>query len=745
MANIREQIDGKWMTQYESWLNENWGRVQQSSIGNNKSETPYNKNENHEKTMDNPQAISAFEQKVNLALEAAKRLQREIPPQFTAEYEYTARRGEFYNELGAGELLKRAGGAIIGAVVGLFSKRAKDAVQSAYNDDYTRAQRNQRILKQNLLSRWYHSQAGNELLNHGALKANANGQSFINLGKRMKDASKDYTTAGAISPRLYLNRDGWNEEYKLRFYNAMGIGNGGSNTERPSSSMIRKASKKGFNVGQINSIHKGKFIWKSGFEKSKYMDDVGESFDKWLDGLFTENNSKLSQLQAELFKMQASTVQKISEGSAGFNRIPINFYAPINLVSLLRQNLLVPPKLVNSTFSIADANQATTIESGNTFDQLYIRNKSVIGNVGASDGQQRNPQGTIAGVPIADLQGPHIPRSDENGRAGYPFAYKPDDRYKVFSLSEDRNRYSPDNRQRGFIDNIGGNVFTGMGLDTAVRNAPNDLNNHYETVAEGDSQLFPFLFETINKKGSSRNIPIINPSTGKEEIIGGREYKQYAYFQATLQSINETYNPTWSSKHFFGRTEQVHSYTMTDRAIELSFVIFVSEIRRLQNLYERVSWLAQQTYASYDQTGRMKGGPLIKMTVGDMFSNLNGFIRSLSFDWNYLGQGGKWEITQGLRVPMACSVQMSFQVLHERMPDRNTAFYPGPILHTKGMWSSRGKLPFAPWDSNNGAPLIVSGKEDASYITRNNRKQMFISQLSEGSIDVLYNSEDNLV
>jgi len=153
---------------------------------------------------------------------------------------------------------------------------------------------------------------------------------------------------------------------------------------------------------------------------------------------------------------------------------------------------------------------------------------------------------------------------------------------------------------------------------------------------------------------------------------------------------------------------------MTERTLDLSFVIFATEIRRLQNLYERVSWLAQQTYPSYDSSSRIKSGPLIKMTIGDMFSGMTGFIRSLSFDWNYLGPGGKWEITQGLRIPMACTVSMNFTVMHDDMPDRNYAFYPGMVRGTEGLIGRRGKSAELP----NGGPLITTAERVASQYNR---------------------------
>ena len=68
------------------------------------------------------------------------------------------------------------------------------------------------------------------------------------------------------------------------------------------------------------------------------------------------------------------------------------------------------------------------------------------------------------------------------------------------------------------------------------------------------------------------------------------------------------------------------------------------------------------------------------MSIGDLFQYKAGFIRSLSYDWSYLGGGaGKWELTKGVRMPQACNVTMSYQVIHEKVPDRDYDFYGGPV------------------------------------------------------------------
>ena len=87
----------------------------------------------------------------------------------------------------------------------------------------------------------------------------------------------------------------------------------------------------------------------------------------------------------------------------------------------------------------------------------------------------------------------------------------------------------------------------------------------------------------------------------------------------------------------------------------------------LQNVYERVLWLAQQAYPDYDEKKNLKDGPLIAMRIGDLIPYQEGFIKSLSYDWNFLGAGGKWELNTNLhnkRMPQGCSIYSLTQGLN---------------------------------------------------------------------------------
>lgn len=477
-------------------------------------------------------------------------------------------------------------------------------------------------------------------------------------------------------------------DYKVRFLSALD----GAFANVPSPRQVRSQGEKGFNVGQVKPFSFGRYIF----------------------GDKREIDFESGKIAASLARISGWEQQLIDQ-RPGANRINIVFNIKTDLDKLLRQNLLMPSDMfhapgVQRTLSFEKALEEGQIANLNddTFTKLYLKNRSVLHNGEVGDAAfGRKPAGTIGGRAVADLQGPEY---DKNSN------FTANDEFTVFKFEEDAERANTYTQDRGFIDNVAGNIFVGSdqngrsniaSLLPAVDNdfdtnaGTQDKTTLLKTLEKADSQAFPFMFETVNKGGAI--------------IYGGTEYKQYCYLQATLQSLNESYAPSWSSKHFFGRTEQIHTYTMTDRTIDLGFVVFATEIRRLQNLYERITWLAQQTYASYDDSFRQKGGPLIRMTIGDMFSNLTGFIRSLSFDWSYLGPGGKWEITQGLRIPMACSVQMNFTVIHDDMPDRNFALYPGPLLRDDGIIGERGRLS----TQVDGGPLIPTTERQTVTYDRN--------------------------
>ena len=250
---------------------------------------------------------------------------------------------------------------------------------------------------------------------------------------------------------------------------------------------------------------------------------------------------------------------------------------------------------------------------------------------------------------------------------------------KVISFKNDANRYNLPRKDAGFDSNIprtsgrdgqagtlhtlkSGELtnmdsFAGLGTP-AVRSRNNtDIKaRDAERLSDeaGNAQYFPFVFSTVNK----------------------RNKWQICYFQATLSQFSEGFVPTWSPKSYLGRSEQVHTYTFTDRTMDIEFSLFATTARNLQNVYERVMWLSQQCYPDYDEKRNLQDGPLIAMRIGDLIPYQEGFIKNLGYSWDFLGEGGKWELSPRRRMPQGCKVTLSFQPIHRRVPDRDFNFIP---------------------------------------------------------------------
>ena len=373
----------------------------------------------------------------------------------------------------------------------------------------------------------------------------------------------------------------------------------------------------------------------------------------------------LSSFYTNLLGLLAPTERISQLYVPGWGRPQENYLTKKPLSENLNQNLLLPPS--SDSLGVTNPLRMPGNSTGNgegipgygdtaaTFQSLYTRNRAgAAGGVNVSNYVFNN--GTIAGTAINLLQEPSVNRtSDVITGTTNPANID----YVPFTFEQDDAQYlTYDKRVAGFTSN-GPNVGSQPAkMEPAVKeHNPMETGDHaLETVAMSQGQYFPFVFSTINKKDNGW---------------------QTCFLQATLNSLSESYNPTWQSKHFFGRSEQVHTYTFTDRNIDLSFTIFANEMRQLQNVYERVLWLAQQCYPDFDNTGRMSQGPIIAVRVGDLFQFKRGIIRSLSYDWFGVG-GGKWEMTSGMRMPQGCTVTMSYQIMHNDIPSRDFDFYGGP-------------------------------------------------------------------
>ena len=458
------------------------------------------------------------------------------------------------------------------------------------------------------------------------------------------------------------NRYRYSLDYMANYYNEQG-----SNfVDAPTPLNILESAQQGFVLGQIlgdNITLEDNVTTIAQDATRRFFEGLGDSTDDLGLSIF--------------YSMLAdnTSIDRVSQlYVAGWGRPQENYLTKKPLSENLQQNLLLPPNIGAEGFAglpnplnmpgNTTGNGTGTPGYGDnsaTFTSLYTRNRAgAAGGINASNPIYNN--GVIAGTSINLLQEPEASRGVDLIRG----EVLPAESDRVpFSFEKDDAQYlTYERRSAGFTTNGPAVNVTPSAIQPAVKDldavsADDDGNLPQidkEVVAIGNGQHFPFTFSTVNR------------ADGRFQIC---------FLQAIINTLSESYTPTWASKHFFGRSEQTHTYTFTDRTIDISFTVFANEMRQLQNVYERVLWLAQQCYPEFDNTGRMATGPIVALRVGDLFQYKTGVIRSLSYDW--LGfAGGKWEMTSGVRMPQGCTVTISYQIIHDSMPTRDTNFYHGP-------------------------------------------------------------------
>ena len=167
----------------------------------------------------------------------------------------------------------------------------------------------------------------------------------------------------------------------------------------------------------------------------------------------------------------------------------------------------------------------------------------------------------------------------------------------------------------------------------------------------------------------------------------------YIILRANIEALTENISPTWSSENYIGRSEPVYIYERAERDLSFTVKMFAQTALELDSIYGKLRRLTSLAYPEYqfdtrfsnvDDNGniipteskrRMKP-PLMQFRLGELFGNNNrnqlGFLKSINYSWP---DNSPWEFREGQRVPKHIIANLGIQVLHRRVPDKNTSFY----------------------------------------------------------------------
>lgn len=142
-------------------------------------------------------------------------------------------------------------------------------------------------------------------------------------------------------------------------------------------------------------------------------------------------------------------------------------------------------------------------------------------------------------------------------------------------------------------------------------------------------------------------------------------------FRGTVNSINETFTPSWTEIKYSGRAENAYLYDTFGRELNFGFRVYAYSVSELQPMWQRLEKLGKMTMPTYVSSGYR--GNITKFTLGTMYQNFPALISSLQyaipdeFTWEIgLNQGASDNV-----LPMGVDVTIGLKLLNKTL--HNTA------------------------------------------------------------------------
>jgi hypothetical protein len=151
----------------------------------------------------------------------------------------------------------------------------------------------------------------------------------------------------------------------------------------------------------------------------------------------------------------------------------------------------------------------------------------------------------------------------------------------------------------------------------------------------------------------------------------GTQGKNIMLFRAILTGLTDSFSPNWDKIDIMGRPDGAYIYTSFERTVSFNFTIAATSRAEMIPLWRKLNYLATYTMPNVStaekSTGRVSG-PFMRMTVGDMYNRMPGFITSLSYT---VPDESSWDIAEdkdGKQLPMVVEVAMSYTVINDTRP-----------------------------------------------------------------------------
>jgi len=149
-------------------------------------------------------------------------------------------------------------------------------------------------------------------------------------------------------------------------------------------------------------------------------------------------------------------------------------------------------------------------------------------------------------------------------------------------------------------------------------------------------------------------------------------------FRAILSGITDTFSPEYSPERYVGRPDSVYVYQGTTREIGFTFDVYPKSDQELVFLWEKLNYLAGQTYPHWSDSDASGGkgmiSPFTELTIGQMYTDTPGYISALTYN---VMDTGTYE-TVFAKLPKYIQVNCTFVYIGKRLPSATQKHYEIP-------------------------------------------------------------------
>ena len=220
-----------------------------------------------------------------------------------------------------------------------------------------------------------------------------------------------------------------------------------------------------------------------------------------------------------------------------------------------------------------------------------------------------------------------------------------------------------------------GNYGTGINADGIAKGLSKKQNNYLKSAK---AKLGVSTGAIGAKDVNQLSINVEDEEHGMPFYFKDLRDNKYIIFRAYMDSVNETIAPSFTAHNYIGRSEAVHTYDSATREISMGLKLVAQTKAELMEIYQKMNKLTSLCYPEYENDiygNRMKP-PLMKLRYGELYgkrnSELMGILKSLSYT---VDNTSTYETQQQFRVPRHVLVNFTYQVIHDKTPNKDTKFY----------------------------------------------------------------------